>query len=59
MEQAAFNIKQPGFDQLDFSKTNLLVDFGASHLVLSIMNSNANRFVGLEFYKLKSNPKLR
>jgi len=57
MEHAAFNIKQPGFEQLDFTKTNLLVDFGASHLALTIMLSSSNRFVGLEYYKLKSNPR--
>lgn len=57
MEQASFNIKQPGYDQLDFSKTNLLLDFGASHLALTTMLASSNRFVGLEFFKLRSNPR--
>jgi hypothetical protein len=57
MEQASFNIKQPDFDQLDFSKTNLLLDFGASHLAITTMLASSNRFVGLEFFKLRSNPR--
>lgn len=54
MLQASFNIRQEGFERINFKGTNLYIDFGAGHLAFAVMVSTSGRFVGLEFYQLKN-----
>lgn len=57
MVQPSFKIESADYANTDLSKANLYVDFGQGHLFWAIMLSSSRRFIALEFYQFKQQPK--